>query len=204
MKPLLRYFSCVLRVIVLLEGKPSVQSEVLSTLEKVFVQDIPVLGRIHLSLDCNQSSCPCSWKIPPQHDAATTILHCWDCIGQVMSSAWFSSHIPLRIKAKKFYLGPENLICHHLGVLQVFFHVSCTEERLPSGHSAIKPRLVEGCSDGWLSTALPKILHTPQQMCSCAPRLNSRIFCILLIANSGNYLHLSIVVYYKTVATYWV
>ncbi len=59
-KPILRYFSCVLRVIVLLEGKPSAQSEVLSTLEKVFVQDIPVLGRIHLSLDCNQSSCPCS------------------------------------------------------------------------------------------------------------------------------------------------
>ncbi len=42
MKPLLRYFSCVLKVIVLLEGKPSAQSEVLSTLEKVFVQDIPV------------------------------------------------------------------------------------------------------------------------------------------------------------------
>ncbi len=62
-------------------------------------------------LDCNQSSCPCSWKTPPQHDAATTMLHCWDCIGQVMSSAWFSPHIPLRIKAKKFYLGlirPEN------------------------------------------------------------------------------------------------
>ncbi len=64
------------------------------------------------------TSRPCSWKTPPQHDAATTMLHCWDCIGQVMSSAWFSPHIPLRIKAKKFYLGlirPENLICHHLG-----------------------------------------------------------------------------------------
>ncbi|CAM4583487.1 unnamed protein product [Leuciscus chuanchicus] len=45
--------------IVLLEGEPSAQSEVQSTLEKVFFQDIPVLGRIHLSLDC-QSSCPCS------------------------------------------------------------------------------------------------------------------------------------------------
>ncbi|KAK9978722.1 hypothetical protein ABG768_020461 [Culter alburnus] len=75
-----------------------------------------------------------------------------------MSSAWFSPHIPLRIKAKKFYLGlirPENLISHHLGVLQVFFskvhagfHVSCIEERLPS---AIKPQLVEGCSDGGVS-----------------------------------------------------
>ncbi len=178
-KPLLCYFSCVLGVIVLLEGKPSAQSEVLSTLEKVFVQDIPVLGRIHLSLDCNQSSCPCSWKTPPQHDAATTMLHCWDCIGQVMSSAWFSPHIPLGIKAKKFYLGlirPENLICHHLGVLQVFFsklhagfHVSCTEERLPSGHSAIKPRLVEGCSDGWLSTTFS---HLP----NASLELSHRIF----------------------------
>ena len=60
----------------------------------------------------------------------------------------------------KFNLGlirPENLISHSLGVLHVFFgklyaafHMSCTEERLPSGHSAIKPRLVEGCSDSWL------------------------------------------------------
>ena len=88
------------------------------------------------------------------------MFHCWDCIGQVMSSAWFSPDIPLRINAKKFNLGlirPENLISHSLGVLHVFFgklyagfHMSCTEERLPSGHSAIKPRLVEGCSDSWL------------------------------------------------------
>ncbi len=95
-----------------MEGKPSAQSEVLSTLEKVFVQDIPVL---HLSLDCNQSSCPCSWKTPPQHDAATTMLHCWDCIGQVMSSAWFSPHIPLRIKAKS-----SILVSSDQRILQVF------------------------------------------------------------------------------------
>ncbi len=189
-KPLLRYYSCVLRVIVLLEGKPSAQSEVLSTLEKVFVQDIPVLGRIHLSLDCNQSSCPCSWKTPPQHDAATTMLHCWDCIGQVMSSAWFSPHIPLRIKAKKFYLGlirQENLICHHLGVLQVFssklhagFHVSCTEERLPSGHSAIKPRLVEGCSDGWLSTTFS---HLPNASLELS---HSDLWVLLYLSHQGS------------------
>ncbi len=189
-KPLFRYFSCVLRVIVLLEGKPSAQSEVLSTLEKVFVQDIPVLGRIHLSLDCNQSSCPCSWKTPPQHDAATTMLHCWDCIGQVMSSAWFSPHIPLRIKAKKFYLGlirPEHLICHHLGVLQVFFsklhagfHVSCTEERLPSGHSAIKPRLVEGCSDGWLSTTFSHLPNASLEL------RHSDLWVLLYLSHQGS------------------
>ncbi len=180
------YFSCVLRVIVLLEGKPSAQR----TLEKVFVQDIPVLGRIHLSLDCNQSSCPCSWKTPPQHDAATTMLHCWDCIGQVMSSAWFSPHIPLTIKAKKFYLGlirPENLICHHLGVLQVFFsklhvgfHVFCTEERLPSGHSAIKPRLVEGCSDGWLSTTFS---HLPNASLELS---HSDLWVLLYLSHQGS------------------
>ncbi len=115
-KPLLRYFSCVLRVIVLLEGKPSAQSEVLSTLEKVFVQDIPVLGRIHLSLDCNQSSCPCSWKHTPQHDAATTMLHCWDCIGQVMSSAWFSLH------TYRLELRPKSsiLVSSDQRILQVF------------------------------------------------------------------------------------
>ncbi len=149
MKPLLRYFSCVLRVIVLLEGKPSV----------------------HLPEHSGEGfrpGYPCTWphssfpRLQPvvlslqlknmtQHDAATTMLHCWDCIGQVMSSAWFSPHITLRIKAKKFYLGlirPENLICHHLSKFHAGFHVSCTEERIPSGHSAIKPRLVEGCSDG--------------------------------------------------------
>ncbi len=181
-KPLLRYFSCVLRVIVLLEGKPSAQSEVLSTLEKVFVQDIPVLGRIHLSLNCNQSSCPCSWKTPPQHDAATTMLHCWDCIGQVMSSAWFSPHIPLRIKAKKFYLGlirPEN----PSGVfskLHAGFHVSCTEERLPSGHSAIKPRLVEGCSDGWLSTTFS---HLPNASLELS---HSDLWVLLYLSHQGS------------------
>ncbi len=150
-----------------------------------------VLGCIHLSLDCNQSSCPCSWKTPPQHDAATTMLHCWHrCIGQVMSSAWFSPHIPLRIKAKKFYLGlirPENLICHHLGVLQVFFsklhagfHVSCNEERLPSGHSAIKPRLVEGCSDGWLSTTFS---HLPNASLELS---HSDLWVLLYLSHQGS------------------
>ncbi len=116
-KPLLRYFSCVLRVIVLLEGKPSAQSEVLSTLEKVFVQDIPVLGRIQsfprfatsrLSLQLK--------KTPPQHDAATTMLHCWDCIGQVMSSAGFLHTYRLELRPKS-----SILVSSDQRILQVFF-----------------------------------------------------------------------------------
>jgi len=154
-KPLLCYFSGVLRVIALLEGEPSAQSEVQSTLEKVFAQDIPVLGHIHLSLDCNQSSCPCSRKTPPQHDAATTMLHCWGCIGQVMSSAWFSPHIPLWIRGKQFYLGlirPEDLITI-LESFRCFFF--CKRHVGFRGHSAIKPRLVDCCSDGSLGYSLP-------------------------------------------------
>ena len=42
---------CVLRVIVLLEGEPSPQSEVLSALEQVFIKDLSVLCFVHLSLD---------------------------------------------------------------------------------------------------------------------------------------------------------
>ena len=49
-KPLLCYLGGVLRVVVLLEGEPSPQSEVLSALEQIFIKDHPVLCSIHLSL----------------------------------------------------------------------------------------------------------------------------------------------------------
>ncbi len=48
--------------------------------------------------------------------------------------------------------------------LHAGFHVSCTEERLPSGHSAIKPRLVEGGSDGWLSTTFSHLLNASLEL----------------------------------------
>ena len=51
LKPLLHCLGCVLRVVVLLEGEPSPQSEVLSALEQVFIKDLPVLCSVHLSLD---------------------------------------------------------------------------------------------------------------------------------------------------------
>ena len=48
---LLHCLGCVLRVVVLLEGEPSPQSEVLSALEQVFIKDLSVLCSVHLSLD---------------------------------------------------------------------------------------------------------------------------------------------------------
>ena len=50
-KPLLSCLGCVVGVVVLLEGEPSPQSEVLSTLEQVFIKDLCVLCAVHLSLD---------------------------------------------------------------------------------------------------------------------------------------------------------
>ena len=51
LKPLLQCLGCVLRVVVLLEGETSPQSEVLSALEQVFIKGLSVLCSVHLSLD---------------------------------------------------------------------------------------------------------------------------------------------------------
>ena len=51
LKPFLRCLDCVLRVVVLLEGEPLPQSEVLSTLEQVFIKVLSVLCSVHLSLN---------------------------------------------------------------------------------------------------------------------------------------------------------
>ena len=50
-KPLMHRLGCVLRVVVLLDGEPPPQSEVLSTLSQVFIKDLSVLCSIHLCLD---------------------------------------------------------------------------------------------------------------------------------------------------------
>ena len=50
-KPLLHGLGCVLRVVVLLEGELSPQSEVLSALEQVFIKDLSVHCSVHNSID---------------------------------------------------------------------------------------------------------------------------------------------------------
>lgn len=87
------------------------------------------------------------------------MLHCWDCIRQVMSSAWYSSQILLKIRPNSFILvlsdqrilfltNLESFRCFFFSKLCAGFHVSCTGERLPSGLCALKPQLVMGCNDG--------------------------------------------------------
>ena len=58
-KPLLRYLGCVLRVVVLLDGEPPPQSEVLSALELVFIKNLSVLCSVQLSIEPGYSPIPC-------------------------------------------------------------------------------------------------------------------------------------------------
>ena len=51
LKSLQHCLGCVLRVVVLLEGETTHQSEVLSTLEQVFIKALSVLCSVHLYLD---------------------------------------------------------------------------------------------------------------------------------------------------------
>ncbi len=100
-----------------------------------------------------------------------------------MSSAWFSPHIPLRIKAKKvlswshqtreYYLSPSwSPSGVFLANSMRAFHVS--------GHSAIKPRLVEGCSDGWLSTTFS---HLPNASLELS---HSDLWVLLYLSHQGS------------------
>jgi hypothetical protein len=50
-KPILCCLGCVRRVVVLLQGEPSLQSVGLSTLERVFIKDLSVLCSVHLCLN---------------------------------------------------------------------------------------------------------------------------------------------------------
>ena len=64
------------------------------------------------------SSSPCSWKTLPQHDAATTMLHLWDGIGQPMR---FHPDMTLRMEAKA-EATEEKLpsLCHKAQISGVF------------------------------------------------------------------------------------
>ncbi len=68
----------VFRVTVLLEGKPSAQSEVLNALDWVFMKAISIyFGALTFS---STLTSPCSWKTAPQHEAATSTLYFWDVL----------------------------------------------------------------------------------------------------------------------------
>ena len=135
-KPHLRCLGCVLRVVVLLEGEPSPQSEVMSAPEQVFIKDLSVLCSVHLSLDPNSSPSPCCWKTSPLHDAATNMLHCREG-ARPKSSILVSSDQGI------LFL----MVWESFSKLQAGCRVPFTKEWLSSCHSTIKAWLVEYCRD---------------------------------------------------------
>ncbi len=115
-KPLLRYFSCVLRVIVLLKGKPSAQSWGPEHSGEGFRPGYPCTWPHSSFLDCNQSSCPCSWKhphsmmLPPPCFTVGTVLDRW----------WA---VPGFLHTYRLELRPKSsiLVSSDQRILQVFF-----------------------------------------------------------------------------------
>ncbi len=87
---------CVPRVTVLLVGKHSAQSEVLNTLDWVFIKGISIFWCIELLFYSDESLSPCCLKTAPQYEAATTTLYFWDGTLHLMSRA--GSNMMLRIE----------------------------------------------------------------------------------------------------------
>ena len=156
LKPLLHCFGCALRVIVLLEGKPSPQSEVLSTLGAGSYQGS--LCTLH------HASYPWSWLVfqflplkkhlhsimlpPPCFTVEMGLARWWEVPG-------FPPDMTLGIQAKEINLGSlivwETFRCL-LENSKWACHVPFTEEWLPSNHKG----LIGGVSF-W------KVLPSPQR-----------------------------------------
>ncbi len=102
---------------------------------------------------------------------------------------WSHSFVILELRPKSSILVSSDqriLFVTILGSFRCFLansmwaFMSCTEERPPSGHSAIKPRLVEGCSDGWLSTTFS---HLPNASLELS---HSDLWVLLYLSHQGS------------------
>lgn len=110
-------------------------------------------------------------KKHPYHDAFTSMFRSGNCIGQVMSIAWQSPHIQLRMNAKKFNIHlprRENHISNYGGISCAFFlQTLCRlSYLLHCGEASIWPiyqkqRLMEGCSNGWLCGTFTNLATAP-------------------------------------------
>ncbi len=111
---------------------------------------ISIFWWIELFFYSDESLSHCRWKTAPQHEAATSTLYFWVGTLQVMSRAGFLQTWCLELR----FIRPENLVYHSLrGPLGAFMQIPSvfsfifTEERIEFGHTTIKPRSVECCSD---------------------------------------------------------
>ncbi len=89
---------CVLRVIVLLEGEPSAQSEVLNALDWVFIKAISIFCCTERSFYSDESLSPATENSPTAWACCQeTLLLGWYSAGDEQS--WFPSNIMLRMRS---------------------------------------------------------------------------------------------------------
>ena len=68
--------------------------------------EIPSVSPALFKPNWRQYPSPCRWKTLPQHAAAaTSMLHCWDGIRQMINSAWFPPDMTHGTEASQFNLG---------------------------------------------------------------------------------------------------
>ncbi len=125
-------------------------SEVLNALDWVFIKAISIFWCIELFFYSDESLSPCCWKNSPtawgcyQH----TLLLGWYSAGDEQS--WFPSNMMFGIEVHQTRESHFSQSEGHLGAfLQIPSVYSCvfTEERIEFGHTSIKPRSMECCSD---------------------------------------------------------
>ena len=92
----------MLRVIVLLEGEPLSLSQISGRLKR-FPSRIPLyLAPSVMPSILTSFPVPADGKTSPQHDAATTMLHCWDRVLGVMRGVGFAPDIFLDAQKAQF------------------------------------------------------------------------------------------------------
>ncbi len=88
---------CVFRVIVLLEGKPSAQSEVLNALDWVFIKAISVFWSIELFFYSNESLSPGCWTTGDVHSWFPSNMMLGIEVHQTRESCFSESEGPLSL-----------------------------------------------------------------------------------------------------------
>ncbi len=150
---------CVFRLIVPLEGEPSVQSEVLNALDWVFIS---IFWWIELFFYSGKSLSHCRWKtahnmrlLPAHFTFGMVLCRWWAELIERDAWNWGSSN-----QGISFLTVWGSFRCFFLQIPSVF---SCvfTEERIEFGQTAIKPRLLECCSDVCPSVGFSYLLIWP-------------------------------------------
>ena len=88
-EPLLSCPGCVFRVVGMLEDPATTHIQCSYWGKEVVGQDLVIHGPIRPPLNTVQLSCPLCRKAPPQHDAATPVLHGWDGVLRLVSIPCF-------------------------------------------------------------------------------------------------------------------